>query len=164
MEYNFSQFRDKQEFFRLRCRERYSLFSEEPVSRHRVIKLYGLPVTVPQEGQCDRTVGSGREGRFLRWGWWVLEALEEGPCLQDKLRILDSILSIMCVWRGMGKGHSQIWILESVVFKHSRGSKVCRQKAGGQMRKLVITQVRENDLFTVATTGLSTIPVVNRVQ
>lgn len=64
----------------------------------------------------------------------------------------------------MDKGHSQIWILETVIFKHSRVSEVHRWKARRQVRKVVIFQVRKDNLFTVATAGLSMIPVVNSIQ
>lgn len=64
----------------------------------------------------------------------------------------------------MDKGPSQIWILETVIFKHSGVSEVHRWKAGRQMRKVVFLQVREDNFFTAATAGLSMIPLVNSVQ
>lgn len=95
---------------------------------------------------------------------WELEAHQEGPCLQDKLRSLDSTLSIMCMWKRMGKGHNQIWILGTVIFDHSGVSEVNRWKAGRQVRKVINFQEREDNLFIVAIAGLSMILVVNSIQ
>lgn len=57
----------------------------------------------------------------------------------------------------MDKGLSQIWILETVMFKHSGVPEVHRW----EVRKAVIFQVKEGNWFPVATADSSMISVFN---
>lgn len=76
-----------------------------------------LLAMAPQKDGMIALCGSWEAGERLKMELEELAPGQEGPCLQDKLRSLDSMLSIMYVCVGVGGGewvgirHGQLWFL-----------------------------------------------------